>query len=317
MPVKCSFCRKRYARAGAYEKHLRTTHSNLDIILASTILNPPANSTEHHETGIFADNAASKGSDSDYESDAASDPAGYERNAMNDEPMHEYDTQVLGDNTSSVPATSSHYPGAGEPIGDVEGYEEELRNLCENAWAPFTNAQGFKLASWFIESKVPKSRINNYFSSGLGNPASVGYSSMYTLENHLQSLDPFGLYLQWLEGQVEDGMRTLPFFYRNILDCVRYLLRQITYRDDLVYAPRREYDQAGQRIYAEMHTADWWWDVQVWFPAFFHQMLLTFHRIHCLMGRRLFQSSGCLIRHTSPTSQETRKHGQFTLRSEI
>ena len=245
-------------------------HSNLDIILASTILNTRANSTDHHEADIFAENEASERPDSDYESDPASDPAGYERNAMNDEPMHEFDTEVLGDSTSSVAATSSDYPGAGEAIGDVEGYEEELRNLCENAWAPFANAQGFKLASWFIESKVPKSRINSYFSSDLGNPASVGYSSMYTLENHLQSLDPFGLYLQWLEGQVEDGMRTLPFFYRNILDCVRYLLRQITYRDDLVYAPRREYDQNGQRIYAEMHTADWWWDVQVWFPAHFH-----------------------------------------------
>jgi len=44
---------------------------------------------------------------------------------------------------------------------------------------------------------------------------------------------------------------------------VRYLLRQIAYRDDLVYAPRREYDQSGQRLYAEMHTADRWWDVQV------------------------------------------------------
>jgi len=32
---------------------------------------------------------------------------------------------------------------------------------------------------------------------------------------------------------------------------------------DVVYAPRPEYDQSGQRIYAEMHTADWWWDVQV------------------------------------------------------
>ena len=48
-----------------------------------------------------------------------------------------------------------------------------------------------------------------------------------------------------------------------LLMCVRYLLRQIAYRDDLVYAPRREYDPSGQRIYAEMHMADWWWDLRV------------------------------------------------------
>ena len=86
---------------------------------------------------------------------------------------------------------------------------------------------------------------------------------MHTLENHVRLLDPYSQYLQWFEEQVEDGQSTLPFFYRNVLGCVRYLLHQIAYRHDLVYAPRHEYDSTGQRIYAEMHTADWWWDVQV------------------------------------------------------
>jgi len=86
---------------------------------------------------------------------------------------------------------------------------------------------------------------------------------MHTLENHLRFLDPYSQYLRWFEGQVEDGQRTLPFFYRDVLGCVRYLLHQIAYRDDLVYGPRREYDPSGQRIYAEMHRADWGWDLQV------------------------------------------------------
>ena len=93
---------------------------------------------------------------------------------------------------------------------------------------------------------------------------------MHTLENDLRILDPYSAYLQWFEGQVEDGSRTVPFFYPNVLDCVRYLLRQIAYRDDLVYAPRREYDHSGNRVYAEMHTADWWWDVQVQPPNPFY-----------------------------------------------
>ena len=86
---------------------------------------------------------------------------------------------------------------------------------------------------------------------------------MHTLENHLRFLDPYSGYLQWFEGQVEDGQRTLPLFYRNVLVCVRHHLRQIAYRDDLVYALRHAYDHSGQRIYAEMPTADWWWDLQV------------------------------------------------------
>ena len=81
---------------------------------------------------------------------------------------------------------------------------------------------------------------------------------MHTLENYLRILDPYSAYLQWFEEQVEDGCRNVPFFYRNVLNCVRYLLRQIAYRDDLVYAPRREYYHSGNRVYAEMHTADRW-----------------------------------------------------------
>lgn len=49
----------------------------------------------------------------------------------------------------------------------------------------------------------------------------------------------------------------LSLFYRKILDCVRYLLRQITYQEDLEYAQPYEYDQNGLRIYTEMHTVDW------------------------------------------------------------
>jgi len=79
-----------------------------------------------------------------------------------------------------VAVEQEEYPGAGEAIGEGKEYKEECRDLCENPWAPFASAQGFKLASWFIERKVSKMRINDYFSNGIGNSTSVGYSSMHT-----------------------------------------------------------------------------------------------------------------------------------------
>jgi len=241
--------------SGAYEKHLRTAHAGLDIVLASTV------QYINIEPGVLHNPDASGRQDSDYESDPG--PAGLESDEFCRDISYESDTEVLDDATSASAGKQIRYEGAGEVIGDVHGFEDEHSNLCEDPWAPFNSAQGFKLASWFIDGKVSKSRINEYFASGLGNAESVGYSSMHTLENHLRLLDPYSQYLQSFEGQVEDGQRTLPFFYRDVLGCVRYLLRQIAYRDDLVYAPRHEYDPTGHRIYAEMHTADWWWDVQV------------------------------------------------------
>ena len=89
---------------------------------------------------------------------------------------------------------------------------------------------------------------------------------MHTQVNPLRILDPYSAYLQWFEGAVEDGSRTVPFFYCNVLDYVPYLLRQIGYRDDLVYVPCWEYEHSENRIYAEMHTVDWWWDIQVQLP---------------------------------------------------
>ena len=90
---------------------------------------------------------------------------------------------------------------------------------------------------------------------------------MHPLENNLQVLDPYCPYMHYFEGQVEDTERTLPFFNRYVLDCVRYLLRQIAYEDDLVYTFRFIFDSEGERIYAEMDTTDWWWDVQAQRPS--------------------------------------------------
>jgi len=201
--------------------------------------------------------------DSDYETDP--EPTGREHDELSGDVVYESDTEVLNNTASFSGGQHKHFPGAGEAIGDLNGCEPEISNLCDDPWAPFRRGQGFRLASWLFESKVPKSRINEYFPSGLGNSESGGYGSMHTLEKHLREFDPYSQYLQWFEGSVEDGKRTLLFFYPNVRECVRYLLRQIAYRDDFVYAPWREYDNTGQRVYADMHTADWWSDIQVEF----------------------------------------------------
>jgi len=205
------------------------------------------------ETRILHHPEASELQDSDYESDP--DPTSDQLYAFT---ANDSDTEIPDESTSSLPRRQEHYQCAGEAIGLVDGFEQENSNLCEDLWVPFSCAQGFQLASWFIQCKVPKSRINEYFSSGLSGSALVSDSSMHRLENHLRSLDPHSSYLIWFEGQVEDSKRTLAFFYRNVLDCVRYLLRPIAYEDDLVYVLWPESDPNCERIYAEMDTVEWW-----------------------------------------------------------
>ena len=84
--------------------------------------------------------------------------------------------------------------------------------------------------------------------------------SANTLQQHRNVLDPLGEYLTWTEATIGDGRHTTTFYYRNSLYCVRYLVRQVAYISDMVYTPIQEYDSSGERLYSEMHTADWWWN---------------------------------------------------------
>ena len=184
MPSKCSFCRQKYTQFGAYEKHLRTAYRGLDIVLASTV------QYFNMESSVSHNQDASERQDSDCESDPG--PPGSDPNAFYWDIAYKSDTEGLDDATTSPSASKQiPYKGAGEATGDVHGFEHAYSNLCEDPWAPFNSLQGFKLASWFIEGKVSKSRINQYFLSGEGDAESVAYSSMHTLENHLWLLDPY------------------------------------------------------------------------------------------------------------------------------
>ena len=92
--------------------------------------------------------------DSDDESDA--DPTGHGYSAFADI-SHESHTKILNKTVSPLPSKPMLYEGAGESIGDVKGFEQEQCNRCQHPWSPLSGAHCFKLASWFIEGKVPKS----------------------------------------------------------------------------------------------------------------------------------------------------------------
>ena len=141
-----------------------------------------------------------------------------------------------------------------------------------NPWEPFQTLHDFKLARWFIQSKVPRSRIDEYFATGLSTSRLPSFSSAYKLEQCLNVVDPFREFLQWNEGTVHDGEQSSIFFYRDIIGCIQYLLAQVAYKEDMVYAPIRETDSQGDRLYSEMHTADWWWEMQVNYSS--HDLIL-------------------------------------------
>jgi hypothetical protein len=57
----------------------------------------------------------------------------------------------------------------------------------------------------------------------------------------------------------------LELWRRDPVECVQELMENPAFRDHMAYAPERVYkDKEGKvRIYDEMWTANWWWDLQV------------------------------------------------------
>jgi len=187
MPVKYAFCRQRYPRSGVNERDLRSAYANRNIILASTIWHPlaPAAVLNDQGTGLFEANEQFEHPDSDKGSDPVGDTPTSELDAPTDIRTGAPAADVLDDNRYPVTPEEEDYLVVREAIKDFKEHNEECPHLGENPWAALACAQGFKLASWFIERIVSRTGIKDYFANGIGNSTSVGSSSMNTLENLL------------------------------------------------------------------------------------------------------------------------------------
>jgi len=129
MPNKCPFCQQKYSRSGAYEKNLRNAHTNLDIVLVSTIKYASSPPTKDNKGSNILPHQGHLRLDSDYESDP--DPTGHEYSAFTDI-SHESDTEILDETASPLPSKPMSYEEAGDSIGDVKGFEQEQSNLCQH-----------------------------------------------------------------------------------------------------------------------------------------------------------------------------------------
>ena len=65
--------------------------------------------------------------------------------------------------------------------------------------------------------------------------------------------------------EVEVAGQTMSMYSRNIVECVKALYSSTKFAEDLVFRPERHYDKdnRGQRYYHDLHTGEWWWQMQV------------------------------------------------------
>ena len=135
--TKCPFSRKRYSHPGGYENHIRTAHSDLDIILASGI---------HHHSSAGSDSryypeptTPKSLADSDYELDQSLPE-------MEPDDFHDSDGEEMSCDTRDVRHNET-YQEAGFSEIDVAGYNGFIHGLIDNPWSPFSTEHDFKLAA--------------------------------------------------------------------------------------------------------------------------------------------------------------------------
>ena len=109
----------------------------------------------------------------------------------------------------------------------------------------------------------------------------------------------------------------MTLYSRNVIECIKALYGDAEFSKHLVFKPERHYKSADkkQRIYHELHTGDWWWEVQVSYE--------TVDTFFCLIFVRRYLSNGNLVLQLCPSSYQqirpnshslgTKRHIHFTV----
>jgi len=109
-----------------------------------------------------------------------------------------------------------------------------------------------------------KTLIDQHLRCGLDNFKIESYQSAEAFRKLLSELD-FGLSDDsWID---DDSHNFGTLFYRDIFECIEFLLPHLPFQAHLNVQPVRLADSQGRRIYSEMNTADCWWDTQDQLPV--------------------------------------------------
>ena len=104
----------------------------------------------------------------------------------------------------------------------------------------------------------------------------------------------------WHKGEVQYALcPKAEFRYRNLLQCIQYLLRQRAFVSHMLWEPVQVFNSDKERIYSEMNTGTWWWDQQVC------SLEMSIHIRLLMLDRLTFQSDPRLSLSYWPLIQDT------------
>jgi hypothetical protein len=147
---------------------------------------------------------------------------------------------------------------------------------------PFNSEQEYQLAQWAVKQHITKAAANDLLAiTGIGDVSSA--TSAYTL---LKGVDTVVNDLEmnsWQQKCVcfdmsKDGKKASKRRINALLvseSSLQHRIQQPAYKEDIDYAPSKEYNAAGERMYSEINRGDRWWRMQV-STAFFKRRFQSF-----------------------------------------
>jgi hypothetical protein len=143
---------------------------------------------------------------------------------------------------------------------------KELRR--ENLYYPFVNYGQYKLAeSLAIPTFPSEERVRRFAVNGRGSflAEDVAFDSVnafYACFDELASLQ-----YRWAEKAVNDpedlSYPEIRYWFRDSLAVLQEILENPALASQCIWAPKKEYNAEGDRVYTDMHSGDFWWDAQV------------------------------------------------------
>jgi hypothetical protein len=157
---------------------------------------------------------------------------------------------------------------------------------------PFRNAAEFELAYYLFESRATAGSIDKFFKlPGVGDILSY-VTQFKSVQHYHRTLEeiPYGIPADYWKTETKTEMiagvkHVWQVKYRDAMAAIRFLIGHQPFAPNLAYAPVRIFDNKkrthpmkslsreeddgvdkSERIYNEMHTGDWWWEVQKTMP---------------------------------------------------
>ena len=280
----CKYCiRKPFVKEGRWLKHMRTVHKDqweadeegLDYPLTEFPPPSPPKTTLSFEDYDRILHLVRPLTSLETRIATTNDIEGPDMDSDGDEDNTTQHQQAPSDsNTDQVNQPQPrHYtvPYPHEPT--IVGTDPSVLEPPDDVWRPFRNGYEFKLARWMLDAGLTKESINEFFNMGLARkppPNSDGsegecFTSAYTLGNFLDDVDPDLSIRSWKRAAVQhQGAGWIEFRHRSLEAMVRHIFKQPAHQAYMVYMPVQEFDaKTGYRQYSEVHTAEWWWEIQV------------------------------------------------------